>query len=404
MGASSCVSCGECVAACPTGALTNKPIHDIPIRPRTELDAVDTVCPYCGVGCALTYYVDRERGAIAYAEGREQPGSHGRLCVKGRYGWDYAASPQRLTVPLIRREDSYPKGALSADVRGDMNASDVVVSAEANSHGLTDGDSPKEKRKGGKRGRKPGGLVDYAEVLPHFREATWEEALDLVARRLSEIYLAQRPARDRRLRLRQVLQRGGLPLPEADQDRLPHQQRGPLHPALPRLQRVGAVRGDRLGRGLHHLRRRDQRRGRDRHRQQLDRQPPGRVQLLQAGAAQRHDDHLHRPAGRQDGRPRGHLLPAQAGHRRRLLQRRHARGHPARADRRGLHRDPDLQLRGARADRRRLPAGAGRADHRRARRPDPPGRAGLGRGPLRASSSGAWGSPSTPPAPTTPAA
>ena len=110
MGASTCVSCGECVAACPTGALTNKPIHNIPIRPRTELDAVDTVCPYCGVGCALTYYVDRDKGAIAYAEGREQPGSHGRLCVKGRYGWDYAASPQRLTMPLIRREDSYPKG------------------------------------------------------------------------------------------------------------------------------------------------------------------------------------------------------------------------------------------------------------------------------------------------------
>ena len=195
MGASSCVSCGECVAACPTGALTNKPIRDIPIRPRTELDAVDTVCPYCGVGCALTYYVDWERGAIAYAEGRQQPGSQGRLCVKGRYGWDYAASPQRLTVPLIRREDSYPKGALSADVRGDMNASDVVVSGEANSHGLGDGDSPKEKRKGGKRGRKPGGLVDYAEVLPHFREATWEEALDLVASRLSEIY--RRAARPR---------------------------------------------------------------------------------------------------------------------------------------------------------------------------------------------------------------
>jgi formate dehydrogenase major subunit len=190
MGASSCVSCGECVAACPTGALTNKPIHDIPIRPRTELDAVDTVCPYCGVGCALTYYVDRERGAIAFAEGREQPGSHGRLCVKGRYGWDYAASPQRLTMPLIRREESYPKGALSADVRGDMAAT-----GEANDHGLASGEGgPKEKRKGGKRGRKPGGLVDYAEVLPHFREATWEEALDLVARRLGEIYLAGGPA------------------------------------------------------------------------------------------------------------------------------------------------------------------------------------------------------------------
>ncbi|HEV2536250.1 MAG TPA: formate dehydrogenase subunit alpha [Streptosporangiaceae bacterium] len=176
MGASSCVSCGECVAACPTGALTNKPIHDIAIRPRTELDAVDTVCPYCGVGCALTYYVDRERGAIAYADGREQPGSQGRLCVKGRYGWDYAASPQRLTMPLIRREESYPKGALSADVRGDMAAGDS---------------SPKRKRGGG---RKPGGLVDYAEVLPHFREASWEEAMDLVARRLSEIYAEGGPA------------------------------------------------------------------------------------------------------------------------------------------------------------------------------------------------------------------
>jgi formate dehydrogenase major subunit len=183
MGASSCVSCGECVAACPTGALTNKPIRDIAIRPRTELDAVDTVCPYCGVGCALTYYVDRERGAIAYADGREQPGSQGRLCVKGRYGWDYAASPQRLTMPLIRREESYPKGALSADVRGDMAAG-----GENNDHGQAPGAGPGAKRKGGKRGRKPGGFVDYAEVLPHFREASWEEALDLVARRLSEIY------------------------------------------------------------------------------------------------------------------------------------------------------------------------------------------------------------------------
>src|SRR5712691_4696793 len=130
MGASSCVSCGECVAACPTGALTNKPIRNIPIRPRSELDAVDTVCPYCGVGCALTYYVDREHNAISFAEGREQPGSRGRLCVKGRYGWDYAASPQRLTTPLFRREDSYPKGALSADVRGEMT-----------------GDAPQERRR-----------------------------------------------------------------------------------------------------------------------------------------------------------------------------------------------------------------------------------------------------------------
>ena len=164
MGDSSCVTCGECVAACPTGALVNRPIRDVPIRPRSELKSVESVCPYCGVGCALTYHVDEERNAIAFAEGREQPGSHARLCVKGRYGWDYAASPQRLTVPLIRREGSYPKGPLSGDVRGE-----------------------------GRGRRKPGGLVDYDEVLPHFREATWDEALDLVAERLTAIHAEHGP-------------------------------------------------------------------------------------------------------------------------------------------------------------------------------------------------------------------
>ena len=75
MGESTCVTCGECVAACPTGAIVNKPIRDVPIRPRDELKSVATVCPYCGVGCALTYHVDEERNAIAFADGREQPGS-----------------------------------------------------------------------------------------------------------------------------------------------------------------------------------------------------------------------------------------------------------------------------------------------------------------------------------------
>jgi formate dehydrogenase major subunit len=164
MGESSCVTCGECVAACPTGALVNKPIADVPIRPRSELDSVESVCPYCGVGCALTYHVDRERNAISFAEGREQPGNHSRLCVKGRYGWDYSKSTQRLTVPLIRREGSYPKGPLSSDVRGE-----------------------------GRGRRKPGGIVDYDEVLPHFREATWEEALDLAAGRLKAIHAEHGP-------------------------------------------------------------------------------------------------------------------------------------------------------------------------------------------------------------------
>jgi len=188
MGASSCVTCGECVAACPTGALTNKPIRDVPIRPRAELDAVESVCPYCGVGCALTYRVDRERGAIAFAEGRDQPGSKGRLCVKGRYGWDYAASAQRLTTPLIRRDDAYPKGALSADVRGEMSEGGSEQRKEQRQDGFNGRDGAKRKHR-----RRPGGLVNYAEVLPHFREATWDEALDLVARRLTEIHAAGGP-------------------------------------------------------------------------------------------------------------------------------------------------------------------------------------------------------------------
>jgi len=157
MGESSCVSCGECAAACPTGALVDRPIGPA-LRPRSELEPVDSVCPYCGVGCTLTYHVDRAKNEIVFAEGRESPASQGRLCVKGRYGWDYASHAQRLRRPLIRRAEAYPKGALSRDVRGDSDGR-----------------------------RKPGGLVDESEILPAFREASWEEALDLVARRLSEI-------------------------------------------------------------------------------------------------------------------------------------------------------------------------------------------------------------------------
>jgi len=154
MGKSTCVTCGECVAACPTGALINKPITTDAIVPRTGLKSVDSVCPYCGVGCAITYHVDEERNKVVFAEGRDNPGSQGRLCVKGRYGHDYASHAHRLTVPLIRTD--YPKGPLSR-----------AVAAE--------------------KGKKPGGVVDYATVMPAFREATWDEALDLVAQKLKGI-------------------------------------------------------------------------------------------------------------------------------------------------------------------------------------------------------------------------
>lgn len=157
MGASTCVECGECVAACPTGALTNKPLT-VGLRPRARLKPVDSVCPYCGVGCAVTYHVDEQANQVVFADGRRPSANEGRLCVKGRYGFDYATHPHRLTRPLIRKPGHYPKRLLTADLRG---APDGV--------------------------RRERVYADYEQALGAFREATWEEALDLVATRLAAI-------------------------------------------------------------------------------------------------------------------------------------------------------------------------------------------------------------------------
>ena len=94
MGDSTCVACGECVQACPTGALM--PARDAgTIVPDKQ---VDSVCPYCGVGCQLTYHV--KDNAILYVQGKDGPANASRLCVKGRYGFDYVQHPHRLTTPL----------------------------------------------------------------------------------------------------------------------------------------------------------------------------------------------------------------------------------------------------------------------------------------------------------------
>ena len=97
MGNSTCVACGECVQACPTGALMPAR-HAGMTEPEKK---VDSVCPYCGVGCQLTYNVSDNK--IIYVQGKDGPANSSRLCVKGRYGFDYVQHKHRLTKPLIRK-------------------------------------------------------------------------------------------------------------------------------------------------------------------------------------------------------------------------------------------------------------------------------------------------------------
>ncbi len=146
MGASTCVACGECVQACPTGALMEASALDAEERgDSADYDReVASVCPYCGVGCQLSFKIRKDgdgRERIAWVDGIDGPSNENRLCVKGRFGFDYIAHPQRLTKPLIRRPDAPSKG---------LN-------------------------------------VDPADPSTHFREASWDEALDAAAAGLAKI-------------------------------------------------------------------------------------------------------------------------------------------------------------------------------------------------------------------------
>jgi formate dehydrogenase major subunit len=104
MGQSSCVACGECVQACPTGALLPSSILNLSDKNeiKTADRLVDSVCPYCGVGCQLTYHIKDDK--IIKVEGQNGPANENRLCVKGRFGFDYVNHPHRLTTPMIRKE------------------------------------------------------------------------------------------------------------------------------------------------------------------------------------------------------------------------------------------------------------------------------------------------------------
>ncbi len=103
---SSCVGCGECVQLCPTGALIEKKATRAG-RPW-ELDRVRTTCPYCGVGCQMWLHVDRASNRVVKVTGDEQGApNEGMLCVKGRFGYDFPASKNRLTTPLVKRDGKH---------------------------------------------------------------------------------------------------------------------------------------------------------------------------------------------------------------------------------------------------------------------------------------------------------
>ncbi|MFN4352180.1 MAG: formate dehydrogenase subunit alpha [Hylemonella sp.] len=136
MGDSTCVACGECVQACPTGALMPKSR----VGSQQVDKKVDSVCPFCGVGCLITYNVKDNK--IISVDGRDGPANHNRLCVKGRFGFDYAHNPQRLTKPLIRKA-GVPKDPEAIDELNRQMSEDPSI------------------------------------IGTMFREATWDEALDL---------------------------------------------------------------------------------------------------------------------------------------------------------------------------------------------------------------------------------
>jgi predicted molibdopterin-dependent oxidoreductase YjgC len=102
MAESTCVQCGECLQLCPTAAITEK--KSMGMGREWELEKVNTTCPYCGVGCQMTLYVDKAKNRIARVKGREGIAPNdGMLCVKGRFAYDFPSSDKRLTKPLIKK-------------------------------------------------------------------------------------------------------------------------------------------------------------------------------------------------------------------------------------------------------------------------------------------------------------
>jgi formate dehydrogenase alpha subunit len=103
----SCVFCGSCVQVCPTAALM--PVSRMGKGREWELDRIQTICAYCGVGCSVEYA--KKGDEILYVQSGPDGTANGEfLCTKGRYGWDYATHKQRLTSPMIRKDVAYEMG------------------------------------------------------------------------------------------------------------------------------------------------------------------------------------------------------------------------------------------------------------------------------------------------------
>ena len=151
-----CVSCGTCVAYCPVTALFDKPSVGWGRSGHTR--KTRTTCTYCGVGCQLDLNVNLHTGKITRVTASEDAPVNGlALCVKGRYGYDFIHSEERLTQPLIR------KGWTLEDGKWKMEVGNRKLEASGQSN------------------RGPSATDD---PFADFREATWDEALDLVAGQL----------------------------------------------------------------------------------------------------------------------------------------------------------------------------------------------------------------------------
>lgn len=105
---SDCVFCGQCVAVCPTGALTEKTMAGE--ARRWDIDRVRTTCPFCGTGCNFDLAV-KEGKVIGVLSNPDAPVNGRSLCVKGRFGWDYIYNEKRLTKPLIKKNGQFEEAS-----------------------------------------------------------------------------------------------------------------------------------------------------------------------------------------------------------------------------------------------------------------------------------------------------